>query len=517
MTQSIDRLVSDETEPGTEEEYRALVRSLRRKRGFGLFFVQASPAKAQDVLVDLQRDLPQKRVAQVMLTRSDERLFEQLEEVWEQERVDVFWIEGLEQSLLGYEDVNRLAGWSEQDLMTYSWKDVPPILSHLNLGRERFESRFDCALVFVVPLFVVKYLLRRAGDFFDWKSGFFEFPDDRQALAEQVINDGDYDEYLKLGAPERLEKILKIRDLLDAPEIEGILKGHLFREIGRLFESGEQYKQALTSNRKALAHYSDCHTILKANMAWYNNVAQGNEFRALGRYEEAAMAYQQAIKLNPKKVNAYILLGFTFNELQQHEQAIETCQRAIEINPEKADSYVFLGYIYDSQKKHKKAIAAFKKAIKLNPQEGLDVGEHNKIRSQISNIYLKNGQPKKALKELNQASKLNPENDWTYYIRAIAYLKLNQTEPAKADLQQAISIAQATQAKDTTDWKNNFNLALYYLAAGQFEESNRLYNRASEASTDSIEDAIRDLDDYLTLFPDRLQARDVRDRLSALV
>ena len=39
------------------------------------------------------------------------------------------------------------------------------------------------------------------------------------------------------------------------------------------------------------------------------------------------------------------------------------------------------------------------------------------------------------------------------------------------------------------------------------------YSRASEASRDSIEMAIRDLDDYLTLFPDRLQAREVRDRL----
>ena len=32
-----------------------------------------------------------------------------------------------------------------------------------------------------------------------------------------------------------------------------------------------------------------------------------------------------------------------------------------------------------------------------------------------------------------------------------------------------------------------------------------------------IEDAIRDLDDYLTLFPDRIQAQEVRDHLSRLV
>ena len=73
---------------------------------------------------------------------------------------------------------------------------------------------------------------------------------------------------------------------------------------------------------------------------------------------------------------------------------------------------------------------------------------------------------------------------------------------------------------EVIDWQNNFNLALYYLVAGQFEESRGLYDsrsgrlcqRASEASRDAIvsdrpkviEMAIRDLDDYLTLFPDGL-------------
>jgi hypothetical protein len=42
-------------------------------------------------------------------------------------------------------------------------------------------------------------------------------------------------------------------------------------------------------------------------------------------------------------------------------------------------------------------------------------------------------------------------------------------------------------------------------------------DRASQFSSDLIEMAIRDLDDYLTLFPDRSQAWEVRDRLSTLV
>ena len=219
MTQSIDRARAyfDSDEPSAAEEYQALVRALRRKKGFGLFFVQASPEQGQEILRDLRQDLAQKHVVEVSLTRSDERLFEQLESVLERENVDIFWVDGLAQSLLGYEDMLRLAGWDEQDLMTYSWKDVPPILSHLNLGRERFELRFNFPLVFVVPLFVVKYLLRRAGDFFDWKSGFFEFPDDMHSFAKQVVQDGDYSNYIELDAVERQKKILQIKDCFLLP------------------------------------------------------------------------------------------------------------------------------------------------------------------------------------------------------------------------------------------------------------------------------------------------------------
>ena len=76
---------------------------------------------------------------------------------------------------------------------------------------------------------------------------------------------------------------------------------------------------------------------------------------------------------------------------------------------------------------------------------------------------------------------------------------------------------------EVIDRQNNFNLAIYYLVAGRFEENDELYDscsgrlcqRASEASMDSIKDTIQDLDDYLMLFPDRLKAREVRDALQA--
>jgi tetratricopeptide (TPR) repeat protein len=249
--------------------------------------------------------LPEKNVAEVTIGRTEERLFEQLEAVWKKGKVDIFWVEGLEQSLLGYEDMHRLAGWDEMDLITYSWKDVPPILSHLNLGRERFEARFDCAVVFVVPLFVVKYLLRRAGDFFDWKSGFFEFPDDWQTLAEQMIQDSNYVKYLTLSGTERLEKILQIKDLLNTEGIEIDRKASLLRELGQLFYTGKNYEQALLSFDQAIKLTPTFSEV------WDS---RGNSMRALGRYSEAIIAYQRAIELNPQDAISYVSLGSVYFE-----------------------------------------------------------------------------------------------------------------------------------------------------------------------------------------------------------
>ena len=45
-----------------DEEYQSLVRSLRRKMGFGLFFVRCSPVGGQELIERVRADVPQKQV-----------------------------------------------------------------------------------------------------------------------------------------------------------------------------------------------------------------------------------------------------------------------------------------------------------------------------------------------------------------------------------------------------------------------------------------------------------------------
>jgi tetratricopeptide (TPR) repeat protein len=668
MTQAIDRL--DLSEPDAVQEYGALVRALRRKQGFGLFFVQASPANGQEILMELRRDLPQKQVIEVTLGAQDKRLFEQLETIRELVEVDIFWIEGLEQSLLGYEDMQRLAGWDMQDLMTYSWKDVPPILSHLNLARERFEAKFDCALVFVVPLFVVKYLLQRAGDFFDWKSGFFEFPDDRQALANDVMEDTYYGTYKDLHKTERLEKIFQIQDLLNEPTLELERRAELLREIGRLFELDKEYEQAsifygqaihlrpdfseawndtgiilrklgrygaaidahqkaielnpqhyLAYNNLGISHFyqKEYEAAIRAyekaielnpqNHLAYNSLGityfhqkkyeeaieaykkavklnpqyafvyrnLGNAYSSQADYALAIEAYQKAIKLNPRDISTYSNMGSSYFHQKKYEEALEAYQKAIELNPKDTFIYSSMGITYFRQKKYEDAISCCQKAIKLNPRDAFfhrnlgdvyrsqkdyelaiqayqksislnsqDVKSYRRLASVYKNqrnyesamkvyqtvieikpddnwanrncarIYLQTNQPEKAIQNFD-LSKIDSKNDSSYYLRALAHLKLNQPESAGIDFQQAISIAQATYEKDPIAWWNTFNLALYHLAAAHPEESDRLYTSNLTAPIEWLQMAIDDLDDFLQLFPDHSQAQQVKQLLQGAI
>ena len=50
------------------EEYNALRRSLQRNAGFGLFFVQCSPATGENIITEIKQDISQKKIEVLRLT-----------------------------------------------------------------------------------------------------------------------------------------------------------------------------------------------------------------------------------------------------------------------------------------------------------------------------------------------------------------------------------------------------------------------------------------------------------------
>jgi hypothetical protein len=86
---------------------------LRRRKGFGLLFIQASPAQAQELLQRLQTDLPQKTIGTLTLTEPITNLYNLVAERPDLADLNILFIQGIEKSLsTGFEKKHRRAALS---------------------------------------------------------------------------------------------------------------------------------------------------------------------------------------------------------------------------------------------------------------------------------------------------------------------------------------------------------------------------------------------------------------------
>jgi tetratricopeptide (TPR) repeat protein len=120
-----------------------------------------------------------------------------------------------------------------------------------------------------------------------------------------------------------------------------------------------------------------------------------------------------------------------------------------------------------------------------------------------------------ALLDFTTAKELDETNNWCYYGKALSNLALGQKANAKADLLQAIRLAQQDCDKDINDHGNAFNLALYYLVLRNPEKSKQLYQAvlSREMPASFLNGAICDLKELLIIFPNYPQAQVMQDFL----
>jgi tetratricopeptide (TPR) repeat protein len=322
----LDRPKKAQADP--QKEYRALVRSLTYRQGFGLLFVQCSPAEGTRLIAKVRKDLPQKRIAVLSLREPVETLYDKVDELYHSQPMDVLFVEGLEHSLYDYEKT-RL--WSDEaQQRSYSERGIPRLLQHLNLSRERFYEDFKVHFVFLVPHFVLKYLVRRAPDFFDWNSGVFEFAmeqgllrqESEQARAERFLKDNPQ----QLTPKECQKKLLRVQSLIEEPNQSNDEKADLLFEQARLFDISKEEEAVIASYDKAIQLKPDDHE------AWYN---RGIALRNLGRYEEAIASYDKAIQLKPDDHKAWYNKACCYALQDNLEMALTNLGQAIALNPDK--------------------------------------------------------------------------------------------------------------------------------------------------------------------------------------
>jgi len=430
MSEAIDWDIDLPTDP--DEEYRALVRALRRTQGFGLLFVRCSPAEGTRLIQRIQTDLPQKTAAVLSFDQpiADGNLYSRVEEYLNHHNhPNILFIQGLEHSIYDYEDTKRHQdNWQSPDLYSYSWKGVPRVLMNLNQQRERFRDTFNTCFVFLIPNFVLSYLVNRAPDFFDWRSGIFQLPMDAERLQQefQRVYSERYniEDYEALTPNERRQKILEVQALIDEDHQTLDRRADLYFEQGLLFDTAGRYEEAIAAYDQALAIKPDTHE------AFYN---KGNALGSLGRYEEAIAAYDQALAIKPDDHAAFNNKGNALGNLGRYEEAIAAFDQILAIKPDYHDALNNKGVALGNLERYEEAIAAYDQALALKPDKHAAF-----FNKGVALVNLERYE--EAIAAFDQALALKPDKHAAFYNKACCYGLQKDVVKAVEFLQQAIGL-----------------------------------------------------------------------------
>ncbi|WNZ25864.1 tetratricopeptide repeat protein [Leptolyngbya sp. NK1-12] len=419
---SLVKSVSHRT-PDADDQYRALLRSLRRRKGFGLIFIQAAPAKATELIAQVRQDLPQKHIEVLQLEQPIDKLLPLIEQLPDRDKINILFIQGIERSLTDY----IRPGYGGQGDY-YTLDTVPPILSHLNQQRDSLRDRFPhLCFVFVLPRFALKFFIHRAPDFFDWRAGIYDFPSDGEILmqsSEQVLAAGDYNQYLSLTHAERLDQIHAIQALLDEPSLPVNKRVSLWLEQGLVWAADRAHELALTCFNQAIHYKPDYHE------AWYN---RGKALSALRRKEEAISSYDHAIGIKPDYHEAWYNRGNALSALGRKEEAISSYDHALAIKPDLHAAWNNRGNALSALGRKEEAISSYDHAIGIKP-------DYHEAWNNRGNALSALGRKEEAISSYDHALAIKPDKYNAWDNRGDVLQELGRYEDALASYDRAIAL-----------------------------------------------------------------------------
>jgi len=349
----MNAIIADQTFDA--EEYAALARALGWIEGFGAFFVECSPARGRELVTQLTNQL-EKRCQLVELQSEIKDLRQYILHLPDYRAIQVLFILGLEKS---FEPYIKAGYGGEGD---YYKEDTPvPVLGRLNLDREVLcRDLPQLAVVFILPRYGIKYFIRRAPDFFDWRSGWFHFATEKSLLSQLIAEKTaiDYKVYSQQSVTERQARLLELADLSEEPAQTDEEKAKLYWEMSRILVGLKRYEEAITSYDKVIAINPN------HNWAW---VLRGDALGELGRYEEAIASCDKAIAINPNYDWAWYRRGYSLRQLGRYEEAIASYDKAVTINPNHNWAWYQRGWSLRQLGRYEEAITSFDKAVAINP------------------------------------------------------------------------------------------------------------------------------------------------------
>lgn len=178
----------------------------------------------------------------------------------------------------------------------------------------------------------------------------------------------------------------------------------------------------------------------------------------LARDTEALTHFESALALDPNRTSSLFGAGLSAYQLREYETAVAHLSRAVEISPEHAGAYQYLGLAEYRLGDFDTAYGHLTEAWVYNPKNATTL-------YYLARIFDQRGDAEAAIEKYNEAEAAGFDAGAIAYARGLAQMQLGNFEPARDDLQIALT-AYPTRVEIPLSLAKAFYLLGEYASAG---------------------------------------------------
>jgi adenylate cyclase len=286
--------------------------------------------------------------------------------------------------------------------------------------------------------------------------------------------------YVLEGSVQKVSERVRVNaQLIDATKGHHLWADRYDRNLKGLFAMQDEIVQMIVMTLSIeLTHLEQDRAFAKAtaNLEAYDYVLRGWEYESRATRSanfEARKMFQKAIELDPDYSSAYVGLGKTHRNAclqgwaevptQAWKQTQALAQKAINLDESNAAAHGLLGEVYCYWGEYDLAIRELERALELNPNDWKSYVDRGRV-------MLWSSQPDEAIKSLEIALRFNPNMHPSQLMPlGLAYYLKERYDESIRTLERCIG------RKPDSVW-NHIVLAAAYSQAGRSEEAERSAN-----------------------------------------
>jgi tetratricopeptide (TPR) repeat protein len=152
-----------------------------------------------------------------------------------------------------------------------------------------------------------------------------------------------------------------------------------------------------------------------------------------GRFADAIAKYHQALELSPRNAGAEVGLAQAYRAVHNYEEAKSVLERAAREHPKNAAPLLVLGDLEIELQTYAAAVRHLNAALGLKPDD-------DSTRIWLAVAYKSKGEVSNALAELAKVLARDPKNALAYYERAQIHADRNENAAASRDAEKTVEL-----------------------------------------------------------------------------